>query len=128
VFDRNDISNVDLVKLRRAGFDDVADKIFDAQSRYNDMVTKFAHSEIKYKTICHELRQCKQNLEDEKVKKFTRFNQEECWLFQDDGEDHLESLVAPVVVSPYKMQELLKARDEWLTMKTAPRATAQTTE
>lgn len=111
MFKRNDISYSDLVKLRRAGFDEVADKIFAAQGRYNDMVDRFAHTEIKYKCICDTLRRCEEELAIEKTKRFARFNEEECWLFQDDGEDHLESLVCPVVISPYKLQELLMIRD-----------------
>jgi len=37
--------------------------------------------------------------------KFQRFNNEDCWIYQGDGEDHLESLVCPVVVSPQKLIE-----------------------
>lgn len=111
MFERKDISNSDLIKLRRAGFGDVADKIFAAQSRYNDMLNSFTNTEVKYKCICDNLRRCEEELAAEKTKRFARFNEEECWLFQDDGEDHLESLVCPVVISPYKLQELLMIRD-----------------
>lgn len=31
--------------------------------------------------------------------RFARFNNEECWIYQGDGEDHLESLVCPVVIA-----------------------------
>lgn len=34
------------------------------------------------------------------AKKFSKFNGEECWIWQGDGEDHLESLVCPVVIAP----------------------------
>lgn len=54
------------------------------------------------------------NLESEveqlRAVKFKRFNNEDCWIYQGDGEDHLESLVCPVVVSPQKMIELETAR------------------
>lgn len=42
--------------------------------------------------------------------KFKRFYNEECWIYQGDGEDNLGSLVCPVVVSPEKMIELEKAQ------------------
>lgn len=42
------------------------------------------------------------------LEKFKRFNNEECWIFQDDDEDHLESLVCPVVISASKLSELIK--------------------
>jgi len=41
-----------------------------------------------------------------KNKKFARFNNEECWLWQGDGEDKLGSLVCPVVISPRALSEL----------------------
>lgn len=47
-----------------------------------------------------------------KHKKFSWFNNEECWLFQDDGNDHLESLICPVVMSKDKVTELVEARTE----------------
>lgn len=40
--------------------------------------------------------------------KFKRFNNEECWIFQDNDEDHLKSLVCPVVISASKLSELIK--------------------
>ena len=42
-----------------------------------------------------------------KAQKFARFANEECWIYQGDGTDHLESLVCPVVIAPEKLLELL---------------------
>lgn len=39
--------------------------------------------------------------------KFARFANEECWIYQGDGTDHLESLVCPVVIVPEKLLEIL---------------------
>jgi DNA repair exonuclease SbcCD ATPase subunit len=47
-------------------------------------------------------------------KKFSRFANEECWIYQGDGEDHLESLVCPVVISASRLLEIEKQRDELL--------------
>lgn len=40
-----------------------------------------------------------------KRKKFARFNDDECWIYQGDGEDHFESLVCPVVISVAQLAE-----------------------
>jgi len=43
---------------------------------------------------------------DLQVEKFRRFNDDECWVYQEDGENYLESLVCPVVISARKLIEL----------------------
>ena len=45
---------------------------------------------------------------DLKVINFKRFNEDECWIYQGDGEDYLESLVCPVVICPKKLIELIE--------------------
>ena len=40
-------------------------------------------------------------------KKFTRFNEDECWIFQGDGYDNLHSLVCPVVISADMLQRII---------------------
>jgi hypothetical protein len=45
-------------------------------------------------------------IEELKAIKFARFANEECWIYQGDGEDHLESLTCPVVISAKKLIEL----------------------
>lgn len=47
-----------------------------------------------------------------KRKVFCHFNDDECWIFQDDGHDYPESLSCPVVMSAEKLRELMKARNE----------------
>ncbi len=41
--------------------------------------------------------------ENQKLKddRFARFANEECWIYQGNEEDHLESLVCPVVIWPH---------------------------
>mgnify|MGYP000524609779 CR=1 FL=1 len=42
--------------------------------------------------------------------KFTKFAGEECWIYREDGDNHLESLVCTVVIQPYlllRMEEAL---------------------
>lgn len=43
-----------------------------------------------------------------KAKKFARFNNDECWIYQGDGDDHLESLVCPVVIAPHVLLDMKK--------------------
>ena len=50
-----------------------------------------------------------EEIEELKKIKFKRFNEEECWIYQGDDEDNLESLVCPVVICP---KELLKIQGE----------------
>ena len=38
--------------------------------------------------------------------RFANFANEECWIYQGDGSDHLESLTCPVVISASKLIEL----------------------
>jgi hypothetical protein len=40
--------------------------------------------------------------------KMRRFNDKDCWIYQGDGEDHLESLVCPVVIRPQDLQLILE--------------------
>lgn len=42
-------------------------------------------------------------------KKFVKFNNEDCWIFQDDGNDELQTLICPVVIKPKRLIELLAA-------------------
>lgn len=42
-----------------------------------------------------------------KQTQFRWFNNEECWIWQGDGSDHLESLACPVVISPKDLQALI---------------------
>ncbi len=39
--------------------------------------------------------------------RFKEFNNEECWIWQGDGEDHLESLVCPVVIRASDLQSII---------------------
>lgn len=48
------------------------------------------------------------------VMKHTRFNNEECWIFDEDSleENHLESLVCPVVIRSKKLREIFTQNAE----------------
>lgn len=38
---------------------------------------------------------------------YAQFNGQECWIYQGDGEDHLESLTCPVLIQPVELAALL---------------------
>ncbi|QDP55930.1 MAG: hypothetical protein GOVbin8609_62 [Prokaryotic dsDNA virus sp.] len=40
------------------------------------------------------------------------FNNEEYWIFLDDGEDYIESLVCPITMSASKLRELVNYRNQ----------------
>lgn len=40
------------------------------------------------------------------ITRFKSFNNEECWIYQEDGDNYLESLSCPVVISAQKLMEL----------------------
>lgn len=42
-----------------------------------------------------------------RTRRFVRFNQEECWIYDITGENHLESLVCPVVISAVELSRIL---------------------
>lgn len=43
-----------------------------------------------------------------KETKFMKFNNDECWIYQEDGDNRLETLTCPVVISPARLLELEK--------------------
>lgn len=48
--------------------------------------------------------------------KYKHFNNDECWLYQEDGDNHLDTLVCPVVIQPKKLAaleaEITRLREE----------------
>lgn len=54
-----------------------------------------------------EIRHKDAEIADLRQRKFARFNNEDCWMYQGDGDDNLESLVCPVVISAYDLLQLI---------------------
>ena len=44
--------------------------------------------------------------------KFLSFAEEECWVFQEDGENYLDNLCCPVVISPNRLIEIRETLQE----------------
>lgn len=50
-------------------------------------------------SLIQDLKLKDQEIANLRATKFARFGNEDCWIYQGDGEDHLEGLVCPVVIS-----------------------------
>lgn len=50
--------------------------------------------------ILHENKRLRNEVEELRITKFKRFYDNDCWIYQEDGNNNLESLVCPVVISP----------------------------
>lgn len=51
----------------------------------------------------------KEQVNEMRETQFRRFNNEECWIYQGDGEDYPESLICPVVISAEQLRVFLAA-------------------
>ena len=62
------------------------------------------------KFFIDEIKNQQKTIDDYRITKFARFNNEECWVYDEDiGDDnHLESLVCPVVIRAKYLQSLIK--------------------
>lgn len=58
------------------------------------------------KSFADEVRLLGEEVDNLRAKKFAHFRNDECWIYQGDDEDHLESLTCPVVISAYDLMKL----------------------
>ena len=59
-----------------------------------------------YSEMCEENKKLMKHLEFWQAMKYKHIHNEECWIYQGDGSDHLESLAVPVVIDAEKLIEL----------------------
>jgi len=82
----------------------------------SELLTKAARQLERQEVRIDTLERCLENsydkLREVRVEKFKRFNDEEYWIFQDDEEDYIDSLICPVVMSASKLRELLAVREQ----------------
>lgn len=71
------------------------------------LLDKTENLKEKIKDIGYSYRRVEQERDELRVLKFKKFNEEECWLYQGNGNDYLESLVCPVVISPEKLIDII---------------------
>jgi hypothetical protein len=53
--------------------------------------------------LVDELRKAYAEITELKAERFHRFNEEDCWIYLDGEDNHLESLVCPVVITAEKL-------------------------
>lgn len=71
------------------------------------LLDKTVSLQEKIKDIGYSYRRVEEERDELRVLKFKKFNEEEYWLYQGDGNDYLESLVCPVVISPEKLIDII---------------------
>ncbi len=67
----------------------------------------------KYAEICEENRRLEAAFSELQAKMFVRLNNQECWLYQGDGEDNLHSLVCPVVIDPTELMHIIELAEQY---------------
>lgn len=82
---------------------DIRAALKSANIQNRKLLDKADNLKEKIKDIGYSYRRIEQERDELRILKFKKFNDEECWLYQGDGNDYLESLVCPVVISPEKL-------------------------
>lgn len=86
---------------------DIRAALKTANIQNRKLLDKTDNLKEKIKDIGYSYRRVEQERDELKILKFKKFNDEECWLYQGDGNDYLESLVCPVVISPEKLIDII---------------------
>lgn len=77
-----------------------------------------SRTELAVKNDCYirEIRNLEQEVNELRQTKFRRFSEEECWIFDEDNfeENHLESLVCPVVINAKYLLNLKTLLDNYV--------------
>ena len=60
-----------------------------------------------YTELCKENEYLSNTVADLKNTKFMKFNEDECWIYMEDDENNLDSLVCPVVIDPKVLMRLI---------------------
>ena len=79
---------------------DMANRIAELEKELSNQIMKKEHAFKREQYLIDE------NLELRRVT-FREYNEEEFWIFQDDGEDYSESIVCPVVMSAKQFRRLM---------------------
>ena len=86
---------------------DIRAALKSANIQNRKLLDKTNNLKEKIKDIGYSYRRVEQERDELRILKFKKFNDEECWLYQGDGNDYLESLVCPVVISPEKLIDII---------------------
>lgn len=61
----------------------------------------------KYREICDLLGRAEEAIRELSSVKMKRFNEDECWIWDMEGENYLDSLVCPIVILPAHFKALM---------------------
>ncbi len=86
---------------------DIRAALKSANIQNRKLLDKTNNLKEKIKDIVCSYRRVKQERDELRILKFKEFNDEECWIYQGDGNAYLESLVCPVVISPEKLIDII---------------------
>tara|TARA_B100000929_G_scaffold278071_1_gene254002 strand:- start:401 stop:808 length:408 start_codon:yes stop_codon:yes gene_type:complete len=112
-FVRHTISNEEIEQLRAAGFGHIADKLGVLNEKYTEIQKANVHAELVKSDVLKENEYLACEILRLEAIKFKHFNDEEHWIFQDDGDDNLHSLVCPVTMHRDKAIELVEYRKKY---------------
>lgn len=84
----------------------VKSHIESAWRHYCEFTRAYRHMVVIEDEKSREILELKQQIEDLKNKKFARFANEECWIFQKDGDNGLDTLLCPVAISAKDLLEI----------------------
>tara|TARA_R110000822_G_scaffold58228_5_gene145758 strand:+ start:1798 stop:2286 length:489 start_codon:yes stop_codon:yes gene_type:complete len=82
---------------------DIFELANEAVKKIQSLISQNENLKEKIKDIGYSYRKVEEERDELRILKFKRFNEEECWLYRGDGEDYLDSLVCPVVISPERL-------------------------
>lgn len=112
-FVKQTVTDEEIEQLRAAGFGHIADQLEVLNKKYTEMQKANVHAELVKQDVLKENEYLANEVLRLEAIKFKQFNDEECWIFQDDGDDNLHSLVCPVVVHRDKLIELIEYRTKY---------------
>lgn len=104
-----EILNIDISSMNRA---DAQDAVCEAAAgKIHQLTTAANHERIRKEAAFYQADYFQKIATRATREIFKTFGNDECWIFQDDGNDYPESLSCPVVMAPEKLRELLAFRD-----------------
>lgn len=89
----------------------------DAAENCSSLLKRAEEAERELKNSEVRIDAWKKEIDEMRETQFRRFNNEECWIYQGNGEDYPESLICPVVISAEQLLTFLAAERERDDMK-----------
>lgn len=75
------------------------------EHKNKELLSEISKVNARYSEMVTENKRLSSDNTELRTKRFARFNNEDCWIYDSEMDNHLESLVCPVVISPQKLME-----------------------